>query len=89
MKYKTIFLQAKPAVYETAGLLSGNGTRQSDAFIDGPELAVQCAAACNALDSEGYEVVTITEVSRGNYEHIHQSGAGWSMTHGLLITARR
>ena len=83
MRYKTVFIQAKAATYEKAGIFSGGETKESDAFIDGPDLARRCEAVCNGLDGEGYEVVTITELARGNYCHQNQSGAGWSMTHGL------
>ena len=88
MRYKSVFVAAKPATYTKEVLFSGTVTQESDVFIDGSELATQCEAACNALDAEGYEVITITETTRGSY--FWQDGAmpGWSMTLGLVITAR-
>ncbi len=41
------------------------------------------------LDAEGYEVISIAEVTRGSYNLHASGGGGWDMTQGMLVTARR
>ncbi len=88
MRYKSIFVAAKAATYSEEVLFSGTVTKESDVFIDGEDLARQCEAACNRLDGEGYEVITITETTRGSYFRLNGAMPAWSMTLGLVITAR-
>lgn len=89
MKYKSVFIPAKPAKIQESTAFGGHKTAESDAFIDGYDLASECEKACNDLDHAGYEVLSITETTRGNYWEQNQSATGWSMTMGLIITAKR
>lgn len=85
MKYKTVFVYAPPGTSEKESFLGGKVTADSPYWIDGTAFATETEAACNQLNEEGFEVVTITEVTRGSSE----TYGGWSVTHGVLITARR
>ncbi|MFT6861701.1 MAG: hypothetical protein ACJAVK_000254 [Akkermansiaceae bacterium] len=89
MKYKTVFVYAPLGVSEKSTFLSGTVLADSPYWVDGVAFASQTEAACNQLDDEGFEVVTITEVTRGSSESNPSGGSGWSVTHGVLITARR
>ena len=88
MKYRTIFVAATPGRYEKEGLLGGSTEKESECWIDGDRLARDCEKACNDLGELGFEVISITEITRGSY-HLAQSGAGWGLNHGILVTARR
>lgn len=87
--YKTIFVIAPKGHYTKDGLQGGSSTKQSDTWVDGDDLAWRCEEACNGLDAEGYEVISLTEVTKGHYMTGASGGAGWSLTHGILITGRR
>ena len=89
MKYKSVFVPARRASFEKETLFSGVKTITSDISTDGPDLALRCEAACNALHAEGYEVISINDTIGGNYSIQASAGAGWSLTAGLIITARR
>lgn len=89
MNYKTVFVHAPPGVSEKKSFLEGTVSKDSPYWVDGVAFARQTEAACNLLDEEGFEVVSITEVNRGSSETSAYGGAGWSVTHGVLITARR
>ena len=75
-------------------------TGWSDCEIDGEELANDILAAIDALNSEGYEVVTISEVLSGSYDFKwgttggrsnagHGYGYGYSYTEGVNIIAKK
>jgi len=89
MNYKTVFVFASPAASEKKTFLGGTAPEDSPYWIDGLAFAAQTEAACNQLDTEGFEVISITEITRGSSEGLIHGGAGWSVTHGVLITARR
>ena len=89
MKYKTVFVFAPLGTSEKETLLGGTVTKESPFWVDGVAFAAQTETACNQLDREGFEVVSITEVTRGSSSSSVSGGPGWSVTHGALITARR
>ncbi len=89
MKYRSVFLPAKLATYEKDTFFSGTVTETTDCYIDGKDLAQRCEELCNAMAADGYDIVSITETTRGGYNIRSHAGAGWSMTHGLIITGRR
>ena len=89
MKYKTVFVYAPLGTSEKNTFLQGTVTEDSPYWVDGVAFAAQTEAACNQLDDEGYEVVSITEITRGSSESNAYGGSGWSVTHGVLITACR
>lgn len=88
MKYKTVFVRAPGLTYEKKNFL-GSETKESQKAIDGNGLARACEISCNELADQGYEVISVTEITcgstsfRGDY-----GGAGWSLTDGILITAK-
>lgn len=77
--------------------------RVSDVQIDVEQFAEDITEACNLLDAEGYEVVNITPVIRGQYQHQHKEGNlkkgtgftsyglgfGYSVTDGVIILGKR
>lgn len=88
MKYKSIFVPAQPATYTKQVLFSGTVMEESDVMIDGAALAQACEKACNDLDAEGYEVLSVTGTTRGRHFQEDGTMAAWSLTQGLIITAR-
>lgn len=89
MNYRSVFVAAVPGKYEKEGLLGGTSQKESECWVDGDQLARDCEKVCNELAGEGYEVISITEISRGSYHLVGQGGAGWGLNHGVLVTARR
>ncbi|MEN8679625.1 MAG: hypothetical protein ABF391_06175 [Akkermansiaceae bacterium] len=89
MKYKSVFVHAPSGTYEKEGFLGGSETKTSPHWIDATSLAEQTTIACNQLADEGYEVVTVTEITRGTNTIYTAGGAGWSVTHGVLVTAKQ
>lgn len=78
-------------------------TGWSDREIDGARLAKDVAAAVTGLNSEGYEIVTISEVTSGRYNWAYKTdggsncnggwgygyGYGYSITEGMMIVAKK
>lgn len=91
MKYRTAFVPAPASTFVTEGLFFGQREEVSVMTPDGPRLAQMCQDVCNQFDSEGYDIVSINEVVRGNTGSGSRisSDSGWSMTQGFVITARR
>ena len=89
MNYKSVFVYAPSGTYEKETFLGGQETKTSPHWIDETGLAEQTTIACNQLADEGYEVVTVTEITRGSSSIHGSGGAGWSVTHGVLVTAKR
>lgn len=52
-----------PGLMKKRGLLSGSELKTSPHWTDATSLAEQTTIACNQLADEGYEVVTITEIT--------------------------
>lgn len=77
-------------------------TGYSDRYIDGERLASDIAKAVSELNNDGFEVVSITPVTSGdyNYQWAHQKGGqhwggsgygfgyGYSYTEGMTIVAK-
>jgi len=68
----------------------------SDCEIDGDRLAQDIGKAVQQLNSEGYEVVSVTEVTSGRYSWATTGGNnnagygyGYSITEGVTIVARK
>lgn len=76
-------------------------TGWSDCEIDGERLAQDIERAINSLNSNGYEVVSITPTTSGTYSWSYKTGgstqAGWgygygygySYTEGVTIIAKK
>jgi hypothetical protein len=88
MKYKSVFVQAPTGTMEVRKLFGGTKTVQNTLWIDAPALAKACESACNELASAGYEVISIVDINRGTLLPVGSGAAGWSVTQGLLITAK-
>lgn len=86
MNYKAVFVYALSSTYEKETFLGGQETKTSPHWIDATGLAEQTTIACNQLTDEGYEVVTITEITQRT-DRIHRSGG--SVTHCVLVTAKQ
>jgi hypothetical protein len=63
MKYRSVFVHAPSGPMKKRGLLSGSELKTSPHWTDATSLAEQTTIACNQLADEGYEVVTITEIT--------------------------
>ena len=89
-------------IYETDRQWVSSGKR-SDVQIDADDLGIKIAQACNDLDKEGYDVVEMIPVLRGNYQYqkdqgILQKGTGsigqsisfgYSLTDAVTVIAKR
>ena len=76
-------------------------TGYSDKFIDGKRLAQDLKDAVDRLNTDGFEVISVTPVNSGNYGLEWNSGRsgdggygwgfgyGYSFTEGLIVTARK
>lgn len=68
----------------------------SDCVIDGQRLQADTQAAIDMLNSEGYEVLSITAIQSGrHHEGIHREyaggssyGYGYGLTEGVLVLAK-
>lgn len=90
MKYKSIYVSAELGTYEDTSFFGGTQQKQSTQWIDGPAFALKCQSACNSLDAEGYEVISINEIVRGkNAQFGNDAAAGWSVTQGVVISGKR
>ncbi|PHR91304.1 MAG: hypothetical protein COA69_12395 [Robiginitomaculum sp.] len=58
-------------------------------FVAREDLADAIADACNELDAQGYDVISIMPTLRGEAKVSGQSAYGYSVTDGALITAKR
>ncbi|RBP78262.1 hypothetical protein DFP80_12150 [Marinomonas rhizomae] len=74
----------------------------SDRWVDGERLSNDIAGAVDELNKNGYEVVTVTSVTSGNYDYSYKStgsghngdsgygyGYGYSYTEGVTIIAKK
>ena len=78
-------------------------TGWSDCEIDGARLAKDVAAAITELNDQGYEVVTVSDVTSGRYNWAYKTsggpganggwgygyGYGYSITEGVMIVAKK
>ncbi len=89
MTYKTVYVNSKLLYRERHRVTLPPSTVTEPAAVDPVELAEHIEDACNQLAGEGYEIVTITPINSGDFTFIHQGGAGWSYTTGVVITAKK
>jgi len=72
-------------------------TGYSDRNIDGKRLSEDLSTAIEELNRDGYEVVSVTEATSGNYNWATQGinngglgyGYGYSFTEGLIVVAKK
>ena len=68
-------------------------TGNSDCKIDGKRLAEDIESAINILNTDGYEVVSVTPTTSGYYNWSTQrdgpAGYGFSYTEGVTIVAKK
>lgn len=89
-------------IYETKRQWVTSGKR-SDVQIDSEDFGLKIATACNELDNNGYDIVEMIPILRGNYQYqkdkgILQKGSGtigqsisfgYSLTDAVTIIAKR
>ncbi|MCF6174752.1 MAG: hypothetical protein L3J71_03185 [Victivallaceae bacterium] len=69
-------------------------TGVSDCEIDGEQLSKDIQQAIAKLNTNGYEVISITEITSGKYDWLefpcvgHTGGYGISYTEGVIIIAK-
>ncbi len=90
------FFGGEKEVFRTEEQLVETGYSKSE--IDGRRLAVDLAEAVKALNEEGLEVISMTEVTSGKFDFRFSenagTGTGWgygygySFTEGVLVVAR-
>jgi hypothetical protein len=87
-EYRSLWIEATPETKERQKVLGGGTVSTADRQqVDGAALAKAIASACNAADSEGYDVLSILGVDRAR---ITAGGYGaHSITDGVILTARR
>ena len=81
--YKSVFVWASLDTFEQGGLL-GTKVKESELRVNPGELAARIQDACNSLEREGLDVISVMPVDQGG---IGGSG-GWSFTYGAVITAK-
>jgi len=78
-------------------------TGYSDCEIDGHRLANDIASAVSKLNEQGYEVISISEVTSGKYSWAYNTnggancnggwgygyGYGYSLTEGVVVVAKK
>lgn len=88
-------------IYETKVIKVKDG-EPSRHMCDDQKLAEDIQASLSDLGSEGFEVISVTPIIRGDHDFNYQSqtmidsrtygygyGMGWSYTEGVIITAKR
>ena len=94
-------IEVEEPIYEYIEDLEPTG-EASDTDIDHDAFNTEVNAACNHLDDEGYEVISINPVSRGVHTHQYSSGSqvkgsgpsgfgygyGYSITSAFIITGK-
>lgn len=85
--YRTLFIEAKPVHKERDKFLGEGTVREKDSYrTDAEALALEIENACNAADADGYEIISILPIDRGGE---HMQSLAFSITHGVILTARR
>lgn len=93
-EYKSVWVRTGRQKREEKKML-GRGTKLVDEphQADIADLAAQIEIACNTLNDEGYDVISILPSVSGHSEKgpLNQGGYGFgfSVTDGAVITARR
>lgn len=94
-------IEVDEPVYESERQWVPTG-KQSDVQIDAEHFGQMIENACNDLHSEGYDIISITPIVRGNYQYKEQSGIlkkgtgsighsfgfGYSVTDGVVIIGK-
>ena len=68
------------------GLYVNDEGKKLEYFGDTEKLANEIERQANEMYTNGYELISIFPVLRGNEKHYADSGAGWSVTDGVIIT---
>jgi len=86
--------------YITKSIRVGSPTGEEDALFGGKkevtyreycamsELSENIDKACNNLHNDGYEVISILPIIRGDWGYTGDGGYGFSVTDGVIITAK-
>ncbi|MCP4344399.1 MAG: hypothetical protein GY795_02610 [Desulfobacterales bacterium] len=70
-------------------IFSGTKTKIRDGYVSLEELSNEIQKACNHMYNNGYEVISIIPIIRGNYDtDFNNAGWGYSVTDGVVITGK-
>ena len=85
--YRTLWIEAVPEKKERKKVLGQGTVSEQDHYqVDGQALARQIEEACNAADSENYDIISILPIDRGRE---YMGTLGYSITDGVILTARK
>jgi len=87
-KYITKIIKAIPKKVKNKGFFGGEEIQDSLYWIDIEQLSKDLEDTLNNLDNNGYEVMSIINIERGESVSRQEGGAGFSLTDGILITAK-
>lgn len=86
--------------YITTSIRVGSDTGEEDAFFGGKkevtyrgycalsELSESIDNTCNNLHNDGYEIISIIPITRGDWSALGDGAYGFSVTDGVIITAK-
>ena len=86
--------------YITASIRVGSESEKKDAFFGGKKevtYRAYCALSnlsesientCNNMSADGYEIIPIVPIIRGDWSEWNDGGYGFSVTDGVVITAK-
>jgi hypothetical protein len=76
--FKSVAIHARSTVWTQS-------QNAEELTIDSDDLAEEITHACNKLEKEGYEIITIVPLTSGNI----LGGTGYLRTESIIITARK
>ena len=62
---------------------------KKEVFPDLEQFAQDLEGACNELELEGFEVISIVPVNQGHWSISGMGGYGYTTTQGVVVTARK
>lgn len=86
-EYRTLWIEADSELKERKKMLGDGTISEPDKYqVDGQKLAADIAHACNAADDDGYEIISILPIDRGQDE---MGANAHSITDGVILAARK
>jgi hypothetical protein len=73
------------AVHSRSTYWTNIETNEEQSVVDANDFAKEIEIQCNALEKEGFQVVTITPITSGGLTN----GNGYLQTESVIITAKR
>ena len=81
--YKTVFVKSKKEVRRSTF------DRLRSVKIQGDRFAEEIQHASDALEAEGFEIVSMMPVISGSSSNVGTGGWGFGYTDGVIITAKK